>query len=151
MKFTRIFTEDKLDVYKNLKFKTTSSEIKNPDGTIVFSAPEIEVPGNYSQVAADVIAQKYFRKAGVPAYLKKVKESNVPEWLSRSEPDEDKLETIPDPSLGTWSEAMVTNLLFFRVDRICFIPLESIFTMLTPREFLDSVITLSKVEFFGFV
>ena len=96
MKFTRIFTEDKLDVYKNLKFKTTSSEIKNPDGTIVFSAPEIEVPGNYSQVAADVIAQKYFRKAGVPSYLKKVKESNVPEWLSRSEPDEDKLETIPE-------------------------------------------------------
>jgi len=96
MKFTRIFTEDTLDVYKNLKFKTTSSEIKNPDGTIVFSAPEIEVPGNYSQVAADVIAQKYFRKAGVPAYLKKIKESNVPEWLSRSEPDEDKLETIPE-------------------------------------------------------
>ncbi len=96
MKFTRFFTEDRLDVYKNLKFKTTSSEIKNPDGTIVFSAPEIEVPGNYSQVAADVIAQKYFRKAGVPAYIKKIKESNVPEWLSRSEPDEDKLETIPE-------------------------------------------------------
>ena len=96
MKFTRIFTEDKLDVYKNLKFKTTSSEIKNPDGTIVFSAPEIEVPGNYSQVAADVIAQKYFRKAGVPTFLKKVNENNVPEWLSRSEPDEDKLETIPE-------------------------------------------------------
>ena len=96
MKFTRIFTEDKLDVYKNLKFKTTSSEIKNPDGTIVFSAPEIEVPGNYSQVAADVIAQKYFRKAGGPAFLKKVKESNIPEWLSRSEPDEDKLDTIPE-------------------------------------------------------
>ena len=96
MKFTRLFTEDKLDVYKNLKFKTTSSEIKNPDGTIVFSAPEIEVPGNYSQVAADVIAQKYFRKAGVPTFLKKVKENNVPGWLSRSEPDEDKLETIPE-------------------------------------------------------
>ena len=96
MKFTRIFTEDKLDVYKNLKFKTTSSEIKNPDGTIVFSAPEIEVPGNYSQVAADVIAQKYFRKAGVPTFLKKVKESNVPQWLSRSEPDKSKLEIIPE-------------------------------------------------------
>ncbi len=96
MKFTRLFTEDKSDVYNNLKFKTTSSEIKNPDGTIVFSAPEIEVPENYSQVAADVIAQKYFRKAGVPIYLKKVKESNVPNWLSRSEPDESKLETIPE-------------------------------------------------------
>ena len=96
MKFTRLFTEDKLDVYNKLKFKTTSSEIKNPDGTIVFSAPEIEVPENYSQVAADVIAQKYFRKAGVPTYLKKVKESDVPEWLSRSEPDENKLETISE-------------------------------------------------------
>ncbi len=96
MKFTRLFTEDKLDVYKNLKFKTTSSEIRNPDGTIVFSAPEIEVPGNYSQVAADVIAQKYFRKAGVPTFLKKIKEHNLPEWLSRSEPDENKLETIPE-------------------------------------------------------
>ena len=94
MKFTRLFTEDKSDVYNNLKFKTTSSEIKNPDGTIVFSAPKIEVPENYSQVAADVIAQKYFRKAGVPTFLKKVKESNVPEWLSRSEPDLGKLETI---------------------------------------------------------
>ncbi len=96
MKFTRLFTQDKLDVYNNLKFKTTSSEIKNPDGTIVFSAPEIEVPDNYSQVAADVIAQKYFRKAGVPTFLKKVKENNVPEWLSRSEPNEIKLETIPE-------------------------------------------------------
>ena len=96
MKFTRFFTQDKSDVYDNLKFKTTSSEIKNPDGTIVFSAPEIEVPENYSQVAADVIAQKYFRKAGVPTFLKKVKENNVPEWLSRSEPDENKLETISE-------------------------------------------------------
>ena len=75
MKFTRLFTEDKSDVYNNLKFKTTSSEIKNPDGTIVFSAPEIEVPSNYSQVAADVIAQKYFRKAGVPAFLKRLKKT----------------------------------------------------------------------------
>ena len=96
MKFTRLFTQDKSDVYNSLKFKTTSSQIKNPDGTIVFSAPEIEVPNNYSQVAADVIAQKYFRKAGVPAYLKKVIESDVPEWLSRSEPDENKLKSIPE-------------------------------------------------------
>ena len=56
----------------DIEFKTTSSEIKNPDGTIVFSAPNIEVPSNYSQVAADVIAQKYFRKAGVPKFLKKL-------------------------------------------------------------------------------
>ena len=60
MKFTRQFTKNNDDAYSGLEFKTTTSEIKNPDGTIVFSAPNIEVPANYSQVAADIIAQKYF-------------------------------------------------------------------------------------------
>ena len=66
MRNTRKFTKNNDDAYSGLEFKTTTSEIKNPDGTIVFSAPNIEVPANYSQVAADIIAQKYFRKAGVP-------------------------------------------------------------------------------------
>ena len=91
MKFKRQFTKKGNDAYAGLEFKTTSSEIKNPDGTIVFSAPNIEVPGNYSQVAADIIAQKYFRKAGVPTFVKKVKEKNIPNWLWRSEPDTEKL------------------------------------------------------------
>ena len=43
-----------------------------------------EVQANYSQVAADIIAQKYFRKAGVPVFLKKVEEENIPAWLYRS-------------------------------------------------------------------
>ena len=60
MKFKRQFTKKGNDAYAGLEFKTTSSEIKNPDGTIVFSAPNIQVPANYSQVAADIIAQKYF-------------------------------------------------------------------------------------------
>ena len=94
MKFKRHFTKKENDAYAGLEFKTTTSEIKNPDGTIVFSAPNIEVPGNYSQVAADIIAQKYFRKAGIPIYLKKVKEENIPSWLYRSEPDLEKLSNI---------------------------------------------------------
>ena len=84
MKFERQFTKKGHDAYAGLEFKTTTSEIKNPDGTIVFSAPNIEVPANYSQVAADIIAQKYFRKAGVPAFVKKVKEEKIPSWLYRS-------------------------------------------------------------------
>ena len=96
MKFNRQFTEKNNDAYSGLEFKTTTSEIKNPDGTIVFSAPNIEVPANYSQVAADIIAQKYFRKAGIPAYVKKVQENNVPSWLWRSEPDIDKLNDMPE-------------------------------------------------------
>ena len=94
MKFNRHFTKKDNDAYAGLEFKTTSSEIKNPDGTVVFSAPNIEVPANYSQVAADIIAQKYFRKAGVPIYLKKVKEDNIPSWLWRSEPDITKLNDV---------------------------------------------------------
>ena len=96
MKFERQFTKKGNDAYAGMEFKTTTSEIKNPDGTVVFSAPDIEVPANYSQVAADIIAQKYFRKAGVPVYLKKVKEENVPNWLWRSEPDKSKLDKLPE-------------------------------------------------------
>ena len=50
---------------------------------------------NWSQVAADVLAQKYFRKAGVPARLKRVEENDVPSFLWRSVPDEAALETVP--------------------------------------------------------
>ena len=96
MKFERFFTLNGNDVFDGIEFKTTSSEIKNPDGTIVFSAPNIEVPKNYSQVAADVIAQKYFRKAGVPKFLKQVKEKNVPTWLWRSEEDKEKSKSISE-------------------------------------------------------
>ena len=96
MKFTRQFTKNNYDAYSGLEFKTTTSEIKNPDGTIVFSAPNIEVPANYSQVAADIIAQKYFRKAGIPTYVKKIEENDVPSWLWRSEPDAIKLSNIPE-------------------------------------------------------
>ena len=46
---------------------TTVSEIRNPDGKIVFRNDAVEVPEGWSQVASDVLAQKYFRKAGVPA------------------------------------------------------------------------------------
>ncbi len=94
MQFKRFFSQDGKDIYESIKFKKTSSEIKNPDGTIVFSAPEIEVPENFSQVAADVIAQKYFRKAGVPAFTKSVQEKNVPSWLWRSEPDTKKIKNL---------------------------------------------------------
>ena len=48
---------------------------------------DVEVPTNWSQVASDVLAQKYFRKAGVPARLKKVEEETVPSFLWRSVPD----------------------------------------------------------------
>lgn len=88
MKIERRFTSADNDAYADLDFITTSSEIRNPDGSIVFQAENVEIPASWSQVASDVIAQKYFRKAGVPSKLKKVKEKGVPEFLWRSVPAE---------------------------------------------------------------
>ncbi|MGI9369688.1 MAG: adenosylcobalamin-dependent ribonucleoside-diphosphate reductase, partial [Ruegeria sp.] len=84
MKIDRKFTKPGQDAYAELDFVSATSEIRNPDGTIVFRLENIEVPASWSQVASDVIAQKYFRKAGVPTRLKKVKEKGVPEFLWRS-------------------------------------------------------------------
>ncbi|WP_102110392.1 vitamin B12-dependent ribonucleotide reductase [Oceaniglobus roseus] len=82
--------------YADLEFTTVTSEIRNPDGTIVFRNDSVEVPSTWSQVASDVIAQKYFRKAGVPARLKKVREKDVPEFLWRSVADDDALAALPE-------------------------------------------------------
>ena len=87
MKIERRFTQENQDAYAGIEFHETTSEIRNPDGTVVFSLESVEVPVSWSQVAADVIAQKYFRKAGVSPHLKKVKEKGVPEFLWRSVPD----------------------------------------------------------------
>ena len=73
--------------YELITFEPRKSEIKNPDGSKVFSLDNVMVPSTWSQVATDIIAQKYFRKAGVPAKLRKVAEEGVPEWLQRSEAD----------------------------------------------------------------
>ena len=99
MKIERKFTKTETGAYGELEFTTTSSEIRNPDGTVVFGLDNVEVPASWSQVASDVIAQKYFRKAGVPARLKKVREKDVPEFLWRSAPDEAALAKLPEDEL----------------------------------------------------
>ncbi|WP_323768646.1 vitamin B12-dependent ribonucleotide reductase [Antarctobacter sp.] len=86
MKIERRFTKSGQDAYAEIDFVTTKSEIRNPDGTTVFALDALEVPTGWSQVASDVIAQKYFRKAGVPVELKRVPEEGVPEFLWRSVP-----------------------------------------------------------------
>ncbi len=90
------FASDYSDAYSAIRFVKKTSEIKQPDGTVVFQMKDFEVPANFSQVAADVIAQKYFRKAGVPVFTKKVEEDGVPEFLWRSVPDDEKLSDLPE-------------------------------------------------------
>ncbi len=96
MKIERKFTTAGRDAYAGIDFTRTGSEIRNPDGTVVFKLDNIEIPESWSQVAADVIAQKYFRKAGVAARLRKVREKGVPEFLWRSVPDEAALKDLPE-------------------------------------------------------
>ena len=92
MRIERRYTKEGQSPYADIGFRLTTSEIRNPDGSIVFHADNVEVPEQWSQVASDVLAQKYFRKAGVPARLKKVEEETVPSWLWRSVADDAALD-----------------------------------------------------------
>lgn len=96
MRIERRYTKAGQSPYSSLAFRLATSEIRNPDGSVVFKLDDIEVPESWSQVASDVLAQKYFRKAGVPARLKRVEENDVPSWLWRSVPDEAALATVPE-------------------------------------------------------
>jgi ribonucleoside-diphosphate reductase alpha chain len=91
MRIERRFTKADQSPYAEIEFRETVSEIKNPDGSVVFKLEGIEVPAEWSQVASDVLAQKYFRKAGIPTHLRPVIEADVPEWLWRQEADREAL------------------------------------------------------------
>ncbi|MGB0573022.1 MAG: vitamin B12-dependent ribonucleotide reductase [Alphaproteobacteria bacterium] len=94
MRIQRRFTNEGESPYTAIEFRTTSSEIRNPDGSVVFAADDIEVPAAWTQVACDILAQKYFRKAGVPAKLKPVQEDDVPAFLWRRTADDAKLKRV---------------------------------------------------------
>ncbi|WP_316164745.1 MULTISPECIES: vitamin B12-dependent ribonucleotide reductase [unclassified Bradyrhizobium] len=96
MRIERRNTTEGQSPYAGIDFRLTTSEIKNPDGSVVFRLENVEVPEFWSQVASDVLAQKYFRKAGVAARLKKVEEESVPSWLWRSVPDTEALAALPE-------------------------------------------------------
>lgn len=97
MKIARHFTQptDHDDPFAGIEFERRTSRITNPDGSVVFEAKDIAVPKGWSQVAVDILAQKYFRKAGVPARLRQVPEPGVPAWLWRHEPDREALDELP--------------------------------------------------------
>ncbi|MFN0190690.1 MAG: vitamin B12-dependent ribonucleotide reductase, partial [Aestuariivirga sp.] len=95
MRIERRYTKAGQDAYSDIDFRMAVSEIKNPDGSTVFRLDDIEVPSSWSQVATDILAQKYFRKAGLPKALKRVEEETVPSWLWRSVADEQALADVP--------------------------------------------------------
>ncbi|HEX4304194.1 MAG TPA: vitamin B12-dependent ribonucleotide reductase [Rhizomicrobium sp.] len=109
MRIQRQFTVEGQSPYEGIAFRSAVSEIRNPDGSVVFSQSDIEVPESWSQVACDVLAQKYFRKAGIPTALKPVAEDGVPEFLWRKAADsadtvgERSAKQVFDRLAGTWA------------------------------------------------
>jgi ribonucleoside-diphosphate reductase alpha chain len=106
MRIERRFTEAGKSPYDAIPFRESASEIRNPDGSVVFALESLMVPSHWSPVAADILAQKYFRKAGVPSKAKRVEENSVPSWLWRSVPDEAALAELPeDARFGSETDA----------------------------------------------
>src|SRR3954466_8236499 len=66
LKAERYFSKEGINVYDLFRYEKRSSVIRNPAGDAVFEMKDVEVPASWSQVATDILAQKYFRKAGVP-------------------------------------------------------------------------------------
>ncbi|MEO6961745.1 MAG: vitamin B12-dependent ribonucleotide reductase [Puia sp.] len=66
LQFNRRFTREDIPVFNQFAYDYRSSVIRNPSGEIVFEMTNVEVPKSWSQIATDILAQKYFRKAGVP-------------------------------------------------------------------------------------
>ena len=66
MTFSRKYTKENVDVFDLFEYDYRTSVIRNPTGEVVFEMNNVEVPRQWSQIATDILAQKYFRKAGVP-------------------------------------------------------------------------------------
>src|SRR5262249_15073103 len=86
MQISRRYTKEGRDPFAAFTFVCRTSRIVNPDGSMVFEMKDLLAPEHWSQVAVDILAQKYFRKAGVPAKTERVAEAGMPDWLQRSVP-----------------------------------------------------------------
>jgi ribonucleoside-diphosphate reductase alpha chain len=86
MQIRRRYTSEGRDPFASFTFVFRTSRIANPDGSVVFEMKDLLAPEHWSQVAVDILAQKYFRRAGVPVQSERVAEAGVPDWLQRSRP-----------------------------------------------------------------
>src|SRR5438477_10916737 len=86
MHIARRTTAQGQDPFAAVKFVPRTSRIVNPDGSVVFELKDLWAPEAWTQDAIDILAQKYFRRAGVPSALEKVAAESVPDRLQRSRP-----------------------------------------------------------------
>lgn len=110
MRFSRHFTKGLKGPYDGIKFVKSNTEIRNPDGSLVFALKGFEAPSGWSQIAKDILTHKYFRKAGVANKTEPIQEKGIPEWLLARRPSkgakfggENSAKQVFDRMAGTWT------------------------------------------------
>lgn len=98
MKFARRFTVAGESPYKKVVFHRVRASLRDANGEVVFEQEDVEVPASWSSTATDILAQKYFRRRGVPKYLRRVCEEGIPSFISRSVADTSRLGSIAEGS-----------------------------------------------------
>jgi ribonucleoside-diphosphate reductase alpha chain len=96
MRIERLYTTKGISPYAEIEFRTTTIELRNSGGSMAFQLGECVLPAAWSQIAANILAKKYFRKTGVPSYLRRVEEDGVPSWLWRSTADDERVAEPPN-------------------------------------------------------
>ncbi len=99
MRIERRYTVEGQDPFAAFRLVPRASRIVNPNGSVVFEMNDLLAPEGWSQVAVDILAQKYFRRAGLPLQTERVAEAGVPEWLQRTRP------AAGDPCTGHETDA----------------------------------------------
>ena len=94
MKIPRHYTRANASPYAAIPFHRVTASLRSATGDVVFEQKNVEVPKSWSQTAADILAQKYFRRKGIPHSLKRIPEKGIPNFARRSVPDTDKLKTL---------------------------------------------------------
>ncbi len=95
MQIKRHFTRNGESPYEGITFKTVSSELRSADGKVMSRVADFKAPESWSQVACDILARKYFRRAGIPVATQLAAEPDVPGWLQRREPHKKALDKLP--------------------------------------------------------
>ncbi|MEK7131656.1 MAG: vitamin B12-dependent ribonucleotide reductase [Patescibacteria group bacterium] len=101
LRFARLFTKEGVSPFDMFTYELRPSLIREPSGQIVFEMKEVEVPTTWTQVATDILAQKYFRKAGVPQY----NADGTPELTPEGKPalgPEHSMKQVAHRLAGTW-------------------------------------------------
>ena len=95
LKIPRHYTRAGISPYASIPFHRVSASIQDASGNIVFQQKNVEVPKSWSSTATDILAQKYFRRRGIPKYLQPLQEKGIPTFIERSIPNTQKLASLP--------------------------------------------------------